>query len=331
MSGDGQRDDRQLVVADGLDVVLLSEDEVLVRFGTQSQPAELVRDIDLRGTLARMIRRLEAGPQTVGELTAGLEGVMLEDALDTIADLVARGILCDARLSPIEQYLAYAETGASALGDATIAVVGAGSLGRRVAEALREHGVERLEVVAADDVAAVEAAAGVAADLLVLALDRLDVRRSHVVNRVGLRERRAWLHAAVDGARGLIGPLFVPGRTACYNDLDTLRLALLPAPLLERKHRRHLHDRPLPDAVGLPAGVAIVAGYATLAAVQFLLRGTCFAVGRLTTIDLERMRIDGEDVLRLPRCPVCGNLRPATRAPFPIDVALEPSSVEPAS
>jgi len=331
MSDDREAVDGRLVIADGLDVVLLSEDEVIVRFGTQSQPSELIRDIDLRGTLAKMIRRLDARPQTVGELTADLEGVALDDALDTIADLVDRGILCDARLSPIEQYLAYAETGASALSDGTVTVVGTGSLGRRVADGLREHGVERLTIVDADDVAAVDAAGGGTDDLAVLALDRLDVHRAHVVNRVRLRERRPWLHAAVDGARGLVGPLFVPDRTACYNDLDALRQALLPAPLLDRKHRRHVLDRPLPDAVGLPAGATVVAGYATLAAVQFLLRGSCFAVGRLTTIDLERMRIDVEDVLRLPRCPVCGNLRQVARAPFPIDVALEPPSVEPVS
>jgi bacteriocin biosynthesis cyclodehydratase domain-containing protein len=318
--------ERRFVVADGLDVVPLSEDEVLIRFGTRSEPTELLRDIDLHGTLAEMFRRFEQGPRSVDELTQGFEGERLRDARETLTDLIERGILVDASASLLEHYLGFALTGASSLADARVGVIDTGSVGRRFAAALGELGVE--PAAFAHDADDVESLGEFARNVRVgvVALDGPNVYLPHVVNRVFLREQTPWLLATLDGARGLIGPLFVPGRTACYNDLDVLATSNWAAPTVERRYRRHLRANARRIASGPPIHGSLVADYAALATLQFLLRGCSFAVGRLLTIDFERMRIDVENVLRLPRCPVCGDLRRSARAPLPVDLSLDAPS-----
>ena len=72
-----------------------------------------------------------------------------------------------------------------------------------------------------------------------------------------------------------------------------------------------------PFLTGLPAYADIVAGNASVAAVHYLVRGTSHLLGRVMIIDFGGMRIDTEDVLRLPRCPVCASRRPPYRPPFP--------------
>src|SRR5260370_40452859 len=76
-------------IAAGLDVVVLSADEVLVQFGSRSHPSELFRDSDMTGILGRAVGRLLEGPATLAELAtaAGREyqgdlGILVRTLLD---------------------------------------------------------------------------------------------------------------------------------------------------------------------------------------------------------------------------------------------------------
>ena len=157
------------------------------------------------------------------------------------------------------------------------------------------------------------------AEFVVLALEQPDLRTAHLVNRFAIRERRPWLLTNIDGNLGLVGPLFLPVETACYNDYRTLAFAATPNRGMARKHREHLlqHRGTGSFFAGLPSYVEIAAGHASLAIVHYLLRGTCFALGRVMVIDFDRMQIDVEDVLKLPRCPVCGTQKSAYRPTLP--------------
>ena len=119
----------------------------------------------------------------------------------------------------------------------------------------------------------------------------------------------------------MIGPLFVPGVTACYNDFRALTDAAHPSPLMAGVYRRYAAQRGARTfSPGLPAHAGIVAGFTSLAAVHSLLSGTSSLLGRAVTINFDRMMIDVEDVLKLPRCPVCGRQRSAYQAPFSAEV-----------
>jgi bacteriocin biosynthesis cyclodehydratase domain-containing protein len=346
-------------VAEGLDLVLISDDELLIQFGTRSRPSELLRDGDMTGLLGRTLTLVLKGPVTLGELLAQARPGQESEARSLIDDLIGRGILADIRSSPVDQYLRYTFSGEPYLPDCRLALIGAGPLGARIAQNLSSHGIGKLTLLddrpvnslwrslapfnhgqesdgRRADVALTEhlslraecldahldarglETAVAQADFTVVALEQPDLRTAHLVNRFAIRERKPWLLATVDGNFGLIGPLFYPVETACYNDYLTLVAAATPSPAMARKHREHVLRRGVGSFfTGLPSYAEIVAGHTSLAVVHFLLRGTCFVLGRVMVIDFDRMRIDVEDVLKLPRCPVCGMQKSAYRPPLP--------------
>ena len=89
-----------LSISEGLDVVLLSADEVLVQFGTRSYPSELLRDADLTGILGQLVARLLRGPANVGELLANIRAEDQAEAKALINNLLQRGILTNTLTSP---------------------------------------------------------------------------------------------------------------------------------------------------------------------------------------------------------------------------------------
>lgn len=348
-----------LGVAEGLDLVLISNDELLIQFGLRSRPSELLRDGDLSGLLGRMIGRILRGPATVEELLAEARAGQEPNVRALLGDLIGRGVLVNIRSSPIEQYLLYSFSGEPHIANGRIGLIGAGPLGVRIAQSLLQHGISPITVLDDRPIDAVwralapfgsrqmkdgaRADVGLAAmltpsihnletglgvegieklvtesDLVVLALEQPDLRTAHLVNRFAIRERKPWFMATIDGNLGMVGPLFIPVETACYNDYNVLFFAGTQNRPMARKYREHRFRQRDTGSFfpGLPSYAEIVAGHASLAAVHFLLRGSCFALGRVMVIDFDHMHIDVEDVLKLPRCPVCGNEKSAYRPPF---------------
>jgi bacteriocin biosynthesis cyclodehydratase domain-containing protein len=363
-----------LRVAEGLDLVPISDNEVLVQFGSRSYPSQLLRDTDLTGVLGRIVSRLELQPATVQELVEQVAPEHRDEAKRVIENLRDQGILTEVGASAVDQYLAYTFTGETRLAEASVSLVGAGPLGARIAEGLLQHGVGRVRLLDgrdADDVwrmlvplggeqaspvrgAASEllrerldrfgysgveridagfddrgaAQATTASDLTVMALEQPDIRMSHLVNRCSLREGRPWLHVTLDGNIGVVGPLFVPGTTACYSDFQALLEAAVPSSAMARRYRRHAVERGVSTfSPGLPAHAEILAGFASLALVHFMLRGSSFALGRALSINFDRMMIDVEDVLKLPRCPVCGAQRSAYQPPFSAEAVTRTTTI----
>lgn len=359
-----------LSIAEGLDLVLISNDEVLVQFGTRTRPSELLRDTDLKGIVGQVIGRLLQCPTAFGELLTCLPAEDRDEAHLLVEDLVERGILTDANTNPVAQYLGYTFSGESSLESRRVSLIGAGPVGARLAHSLLQHGLGRLTLlddrktnrlwhtfqplgpqladgderpashVLKDGLSAaghtgVEAlkasldtegvgAAVAAADFIVVALEQPHLRLVHLVNRFCLRDRKPWMLALIDGNWGIVGPLFLPAHTACFNDYRVLADAATPSPGMARQHRQHILQRDGASFFpGLPAYAEIVAGYTSLAVVHYLLRDTSFALGRALVIDFDRMLIDVEDVLKLPRCPVCGTVKSAYKSPFSAEVVAQ--------
>ena len=382
MIGDDNLGDNAITIARGLDVALISEDEILVKFGTRSYPSELHRDRNLSGTLGQLFRILLNGPTTVDYLISRLDATERDGARSLLDDLLSRGILTRVATDPIEQYIDYTHTGGSALSDYSASVLGAGPLGARLSYSLVQHGIGRLIVLddrCVDDdwralaplglsldtrvkqpagphartvVCDALRAAGRAevesldvpldlpgvtraveqSDLLILALERPAPRLSHLINRVCYQHERPWLLTTIDGDLGLAGPLFLPPQTACYYDYSTLNLAAAPRATAAKRHTSQISERSFGSFFcGPPAHCEIVAGYASLAAIHFLLRNASFLLGRSVIIDFQRMALDTDDILRLPRCPVCGARNPAHQPPFAGEIvtSLASSSMPP--
>jgi bacteriocin biosynthesis cyclodehydratase domain-containing protein len=359
--------DDELRIAEGLDAVVVSDNEILVQFGSRSYPSQLLRDTDLTGILGRVFGRLMAGPGRREDLLDQVEPEHRGEAAELVDRLQKAGILALTGTSPVEQYLGYTFAGRTDLADRSVSMIGAGPVGARAAESLAQHGIgairlfesrppdavwqtfvqphrddrppsagsaqamlrDRLQDLGLGEAEAFEgelddASVGSAvadSDLTVVALEQLDIRLAHLVNRWCIDTGKPWLHGVLDGGRGIAGPLFVPGVTACYSDFRTLAEAADASPLMARVYRDHAVRRGATTfSPGLPAHAQILSGFLSLAAVHQLLMGTCYLLGRALTIGFDRMTLDIEDVLKLPRCPVCGRLRSAYQPPFSAEV-----------
>src|SRR4051794_30959854 len=109
-------------IADGIDFVPISDNEVLVQFGTRSFPSELLRDTDLTGILGKLTRTLTNGAVCVNDLLVNMQAEEQAEARSLICDLLQRGFLTEARKSSIDQYLAYTFTGKSQLEQRTVSL-----------------------------------------------------------------------------------------------------------------------------------------------------------------------------------------------------------------
>jgi ribosomal protein S12 methylthiotransferase accessory factor len=129
------------------------------------------------------------------------------------------------------------------------------------------------------------------------------------INKVMHDRRVPWMLVGAWNRRVLVGPIFVPGETACYACYRR-RLA---------SHRRHLEafekwDRwqrsqtdPAPAAPVLPA-IADLAAAWTAAEVFHHVTGARDprTLGRVLVYYPDDARLSVEGVLRVPWCPVCG-------------------------
>ncbi|MFO0578094.1 MAG: TOMM precursor leader peptide-binding protein [Polyangia bacterium] len=145
-----------------------------------------------------------------------------------------------------------------------------------------------------------------ACDLAVVALESYSPRTLHAVNEVALTLRKPWMSLYCDGSEALVGPIYVPHETACYSEFELqneANVALRDDYLL---HKETLLGVDLETAeLALPPYLSMMSGWATAALLPFLASGRSFAVGRAVRIDFERVSVDYQDVLKLPRCPAC--------------------------
>ena len=159
------------------------------------------------------------------------------------------------------------------------------------------------------------------ANVIVLALEYPSLTLSHRLNRICLDRKLPWISLVVDGNLGVVGPLFVPPETACFNCFTTLSQASAANREMTQKYRRYQESKQAGGFfVGLPSYADILAGYGGHAVIRFLLNRSAALVGRALVLNFDRLALDLEDVLRLPRCPACGVLDPGHRSAFPAEV-----------
>lgn len=122
-------------------------------------------------------------------------------------------------------------------------------------------------------------------------------------NAFSLATGTPWLPVVADGVEASLGPLVLPGRSACLTCLTTRVDALARGPV------RLLRAG---SSAMLPGAVDVVAGTAAAEAVRFVVgKGRSALVDRVVRIHLGTLEWTRADVLRLPRCPDCAGALPA--------------------
>ena len=296
-------------------VIPYGDDEVFVRRGSRSVYSRLIRDGGRRRLLAAVIRDL-AEPCPVGALHERYPD-RVADVDEIVAMLEAEGVVC--------------RRGAGDPGPLTgdpVRVLGAGPIAAVLAMILDEAGQVPVETVWEGDARPAREPQRRVPDLLdadlgdllsgarlaVVAIDGMRPGLSHAVNEAAAEAGVPWLNVAADGPELLVGPIVVPGLTACFNCFE----------VFDESGRQHRHDfliykdalrdgRPIPVP---PTRAYLAAAWAAQGIEQFVRDGRGFLVERVLRVDTERMEVISERVFQLPRCPVCSRGRPELRHTF---------------
>lgn len=261
----------------------------------------------VRSLLPRLMPLLD-GRRTIAELVDALGGRAAPAVENALAVLAANNLLVDGPLpGPSEDPLTAAASFAAAvtrsprpalvretLAAARAVVAGNGANAQSIARELRRTGLTGVETAEFDS----EQDCG----LLVVAPDRVEVEELQEVNVQALRRGTPWLQVLpYDGRVLVVGPLFVPGTSACHqcfrmrraacsgyeDDFDRLEAVPACAP-------------PLPSLATLAAGLATVLALRWLATADARLPGRFYSLDPRSVLSLSH-----HHVLRVPRCPAC--------------------------
>jgi bacteriocin biosynthesis cyclodehydratase domain-containing protein len=186
---------------------------------------------------------------------------------------------------------------ADALAEATVAVVGSGPVAEHVARLLRLSGIGELERAGVGEPPA-------EAVLAVVAPEGAELRDLPEWNRLALAAGTSWLPVLpLDGRFAGVGPLVVPGETACYECYRIRRASNLEY----AEEFWLLEDVPRPAAAA-PALLATLGGLATIVVLRWLVERDAELPGVLIALEpAGAPRVWSHNVYRVPRCPACSD------------------------
>jgi bacteriocin biosynthesis cyclodehydratase domain-containing protein len=156
----------------------------------------------------------------------------------------------------------------------------------------------------------------------VVALDRWDPALVGDVNAGAIRGRRPWLLVQAPGVReGTLGPLFVPGQTACWACLESRLVSHMSFHVEYQEFQEHLRSSRATSRPwgGIEPHAQVLAGLAALEVIKFVTGyATPKVLGAFVAVDWLALKMQQHHVLRVPRCMAC---RPPRVVKFPWDEA----------
>lgn len=162
-------------------------------------------------------------------------------------------------------------------------------------------------------------------DLLVaLADDYLQVGLDEF-NRAAIERGKPWLLAKPNGMFVWVGPVFTPGRTACWEclrqrlkanrDIDTF--------VQEMSNR----GEPFVTLSALPATVQVGLGLVATEVAKWVVLGKNEQLdGRIVTLHTAKLDTQEHTLTRRPQCPVCGDPKVQAELSYPIEFQSRPKA-----
>jgi len=190
----------------------------------------------------------------------------------------------------------------AALTAASVGLTGSGEVATELARLLAEAGV-RVAREALDDAGA---------EFVVAAPAATEVPRLGELNDRRLRSGRAWLQVLPpDGRSVVVGPLFLPGLSACHSCYRLRRGACS-----DYEEDFDVLDEAASRAASPRALLAAAAGIATVLVIRWLAARDPTLPGRFYALETGAvLGLSHHHLLRVPRCPSCGDA--ATPLPSP--------------
>lgn len=288
-----------------VNVVRSTPNEVFIEIGSRSRYTHRISDDKSRGVFADFVTSFTepADVNAVAE-TLGIDS----ETLTEFCDALERGRVL---LPSTQADYAYLLTGLDwdpTRRDAAVSVLGQGRIADQVHAQITELVSTPVEVTANP----VDAFDG--ADFVIVAADDLAPALCYDADELARAAGVPWHLTRIDGFELLVGPTFVPDG-ANYYDLDTMdeSARVIRTPFLYGKAMAP--DVKRSNKVPTFAA-AIAAGWTVVAVAQHLWGKGSFLEDQIMRVDLERMEIIRDKVLRLPRNPVDMGMRADLRHPF---------------
>lgn len=282
-----------LLVNPAVSILRCSDNEVFIRHGSRSTTSHRIEDTKNRGRLADFAEAF-AVPRTVSEAAQSTDTDPADAAEFTEHLLDGHALLRD-----VDSAYGYAIAG---LGGAVVpttaqlAVVGTGRVSTALVRQLSDLLHRPVEQV--DDVVA----AFEDCQLVVVAADALNPGLFYDADEAAMETGTPWQLVYVDGGEVMVGPTFIPGLTVGYYDLDTMD----EAGRTMRMDYQFLKTATaaVPATAEVPCVIAdLAAAYASLAVLQHLTGKGSYLENHVLRLDLERMHVIRDRVMRLARTP----------------------------
>jgi bacteriocin biosynthesis cyclodehydratase domain-containing protein len=144
--------------------------------------------------------------------------------------------------------------------------------------------------------------------VVIMAQTTINPIQFSIVNRVCLAHRIPWMHAAIDGPFLLVGPLFIPYRSACYACLEKRVIMNMRQDAGYQAYKAALIKRQVQyGAIPVsPLLTSLLGTHCAMEIVNFLLTDYGFTVSKVLGIFIPTMEFSFSEVLRVPGCGACG-------------------------
>ena len=295
------------------------------------------------------IRPLLDGQRTVEEIVSSTDPKYLPTTITFLLKILrANGILQEGVISPpspltpenlkenesqiqfFSHFVLDPVATLALLNNARVALIGSDSMKSRIQQSLLRMGfgspveIEAFSEETSSDPSQqhkkmVDQLEGV--DFLITCQDTTGHRFFESMNAVCLETKTRWMHVAVSGTKGLMGPTIIPHQSACYACYDKRKAS--NAPELQ-DYLAYQKQTALPKSEGFSSPLwSTLAEQVTLEVARII---SGFAppktIGRMYEFETTTPLVEGHDVLRLPRCPVC-NLKEPKREAWDL-ISLQP-------
>lgn len=142
---------------------------------------------------------------------------------------------------------------------------------------------------------------------IVMAMTVMQPRHLGLLNKVSLALGFQWMHAAIDGPFLLVGPIFIPGETACYDCFETRVTMNLRETASYLTYKNTLLEGRIRfgSAPVDPILAGLLATHTALEAMNWTVAGSSFTVGKVLSIYLPTMEFAFHEVFKVPGCASC--------------------------
>jgi hypothetical protein len=296
----------RLVVNPAIAIVRCSENELFLRSGSRSSTTHRIEDTKNRGTLAGFAVAFREA-STVTE-AAERVGIPLEDATEFAQHLLDGKALIGEESARFGYLIAGLGVEKMPV-DVDIAILGTGRLADAIAGQMADF-LGREPERSDDIVGAFEANS-----FVIVAADTMQPGLFYDADEASAETGTPWQLVYVDGGEIMVGPTFIPGLTADYYAVDTMDEAGRTMRMEYQFFKSAVPE--VPATAVVPRMIAeLAASYASVAVLQHVTGAGSYLENHVLRIDLERMHVIRDRVMRLARTPRDLGSRDDLRHPF---------------